>query len=116
MPSFWDQILFGVLPYVSFTLFLTGLLYRGVLKPLEWSTRASGFFERPSMGIASLALHWGIIVLFLAHLFGFVGGLMLSPDLIQVFYWTGVVAGAAVLYGVTVALIRRIMVPEMRAI
>ncbi|MBI2303867.1 MAG: respiratory nitrate reductase subunit gamma [Chloroflexi bacterium] len=115
MPNLWDEILFGILPYVAAALFFGGAIYRGVVRPLEWSTRASGFFERPSMGIASLALHWGIIVLFVAHLFGWVGGLMGSMTMSQIFYWMGVVAGASVLYGVLAALIRRIMVPEMRA-
>ena len=114
MPSVLDNVLFAVLPYISLALFISGLIYRGIVRPLEWSARASGFFERPSMGIAALSLHWGIILLFVAHLFGLAGGLLLSQALIQVFYWIGAIAGGFFLYGVIVALLRRIMVREMR--
>lgn len=115
MPSLLDNVLFGVLPYVASAVFLGGLIYRGIIRPLEWSTRASGFFERTSMGIASLALHWGIIVLFAAHILGLIGGLILSPAYTRWFYWMGVVAGTAVFYGSLASFIRRIMVSEMRA-
>lgn len=114
MPSLLDEILFAVLPYIALALFVSGLIYRGMVKPLEWTSRASGFFERTSMGIASLALHWGIIFLFIAHLIGLIGGLTLSQTLSRVFYWMGVIAGTAVFYGSLVVLVRRITVREMR--
>lgn len=115
MPSLVDEMLFAVLPYITIALFIGGLIYRGIVRPLEWSSRASGFFERPSIGIASLALHWGIIFLIVAHLFGLAGTLLPSAALVRVFYWMGAIAGSLFLFGVAAALIRRIVVREMRA-
>lgn len=67
------------------------------------------------MGIAALALHWGILTLFAAHIIGCVGGVTISAGWVHTFHWVGLVAGMVTLYGASLALIRRIIVPELRA-
>lgn len=116
MPSIYDTILFAIFPYVSVALFIAGLIYRGIINPFAWTTRSSQFFESPALGAAILTFHWGIILLFIAHLFGLVAGLFLIPSLITVFYWLGLLAGILTLYGTTLAFLRRLIVPEVRAI
>ena len=115
MPGLLDIALFEIFPYVSVALFIVGLIYRGIVNPFAWTTRSSQFLERPGLGAAILTFHWGVILLFVAHLFGLVAGLFLVPSLVKVFYWLGLLGGALTLYGSTLALLRRLIVPEVRA-
>ncbi|MBI4897278.1 MAG: respiratory nitrate reductase subunit gamma [Actinobacteria bacterium] len=111
-----NEFLFAVLPYIALTLFLAVPVIRRIRGGFTFTTRASGFIERQSMGIAALCFHWGIITLFAAHLLGLIGSLVASgSNLIDLFHWIGLIAGIFVIYGFALALIRRIVVPEMRA-
>ena len=111
-----NNFFFAVLPYIALTLFVVVPIIRRRRGGFAFTTRASGFFERPSMGIAALCFHWGIITLFIAHLFGLIGGLSTQTSWINLFHWVGLAAGVAVFYGASLALIRRVVVPEMRAV
>lgn len=111
-----NEFFFIVLPYVALTLFVVVPIIRRRRGGFAFSTRASGFLERPSIGVASTSFHWGIIVLFVAHILGLIGGLAMATSWVDAFHWIGLVAGLAALYGVTLALIRRIVVPEVRAV
>ncbi len=111
-----NEFFFIVLPYVALTLFIVVPIIRRRRGGFGFTTRASGFFERPSMGIASVAFHWGIITLFVAHIFGLIGGLTLSAAWVDAFHWIGLAAGLATIYGASLALLRRIVVPELRAV
>ncbi len=85
----WDNFFFIGLPYIAITLFIGGTIYRGLSGIMSgyrgrwdmsargdflWTTRSTGFFGRASIGPASLCLHWGIIILFVAHVVGLIGG------------------------------------------
>jgi len=110
-----NEFFFIVFPYIALTLFIVVPIIRRRRGGFGFTTRASGFFERPSMGIASVALHWGIITLFAAHILGLIGGLTMSTAWVDAFHWIGLAAGLVTIYGVVLALIRRIVVPELRA-
>lgn len=118
-----DKFFFVILPYVAMVLFFGVPVYRAFRGKLQWTargelpwtTRASGFFGTPVLGVAALALHWGIILLFVAHVIGLLGGYLQNTTLVEIFYWLGLVAGIAFFYGCLVAFIRRIVNPEMRA-
>ncbi len=109
-----DNFFFMVFPYIALTLFIVVPIVRRWFGGFRFTTRASGFFERPSMGVAALAIHWGIIALIAAHVCGLIGGLITSAGWVDVFHWLGLVAGMVVLYGFCLALIRRLVVREMR--
>lgn len=104
-------LFFGVPIYRAFR----GKLQWTARGEFPWTTRASGFFGTPVLGVAALALHWGIILLFVAHVIGLIGGYLQNTTLVEVFHWLGIVSGIAFFYGVLVAFIRRIVNPEMRA-
>jgi len=85
-----ENFLFIGLPYIALFLMIGGILYRlfsGFMGSYRgrwdfsargdflWSTRSTGFFGRTSIGAASLNIHWGMILLLIAHVVGFVGGL-----------------------------------------
>jgi nitrate reductase gamma subunit len=80
-----------------------------------WTTRSTGFFGRASIGPASLCLHWGIIVLFVAHIAGFIGGAYNFASWVEFFRWAGLGGGIVFLYGVVFALVRRIIFARVRA-
>lgn len=111
-----NEFLFAVFPYIALTLFIVVPIIRRIHGGFTFTTRASGFIERRSMGIAALSLHWGIIILFVAHLLGLIGGLATNMSMIDWFHWTGLGAGVFALYGLTLAFVRRCVIPEMRAV
>lgn len=110
-----ERFLWGIYPYLAAVLFFGVPVLRMAHRPFSWSTRASGFVAREAMGIASLALHWGLFLLLAGHVAGLVGGLLGLPGWISFFYWTGLAGGFLALLGSVVALVRRFTVPEVRA-
>jgi nitrate reductase gamma subunit len=111
------NLLWGVYPYIAFTLFFTVPIIRMVFRPYSFTTRASGLFNPRPQGIAMHLLHWGIFLVLFGHISGFIGA-SLNLDMMWVdpiFYWGALVGGLMTLTGVVIALIRRIVVPEVRA-
>ncbi len=110
------NLLWGVYPYVAFTLFFTVPIIRMVFRPYTFTTRASGMFNREVQGLAMHLFHWGILAVLIGHIAGFVGGsLGLDFWIDPVFYWLALIGGLMTLAGSVIALIRRIVVPEVRA-
>lgn len=125
-----DEFFFGALPYISILLFFGGIIYRGFSGIMSsyrgtwdwsargdyyWTTRSTGFFGRASIGPAALCLHWGIIVLFFAHIIGFIGGAYSLAEWVDVFRWGGLAGGVLLLYGLVWALFRRLSIPQVKA-
>ncbi len=109
------RFLWGVYPYICVLLFLVVPVLRMVYRPFGFSGRASGLFNRGTLGLASLCLHWGLFVLLAGHVAGFIGGLIGAGGWITFFYWTGLVGGFVALFGSALALFRRHIVPEVKA-
>jgi nitrate reductase gamma subunit len=80
-----------------------------------WTTRSTGFFGRASIGPASLCLHWGLIILFVSHLIGFIGGSYNFGSWVEFFQWIGLGGGIVFLYGASWAFLRRIFIPQVKA-
>jgi len=111
-----NNLLWGVYPYVAFTLFFTVPVLRMVFRPYSITTRASGLFNREVQGLAMHLFHWGILALLVGHIAGFVGGSLGYGDWIDpFFYWLGLAGGIATLAGSILSLSRRILIPEVRA-
>ncbi len=104
----WDNFFFIGLPYISIILFIGGIIYRsfsGIMGRFRgkwdlsvrgdylWTTRSTGFFGRASIGPASLCLHWGLIILFVTHVVGFIGGSYNIGSWIEFFKWVGLAGG-----------------------
>lgn len=126
-----DNFFFAALPYISLVLFVGGSFYRafsgfksrfrGKWDPTAhgdflWTTRSTGFFGRASIGPATLCMHWGLIILIVAHLLGFLGGGFNSPALVEFFRWVGMFGGILLFYGASWALARRLGKRQLRAI
>lgn len=111
-----NTLLWGVFPYIALTLFFVVPFIRMIYRPYGLTTRASGMFNRGVLGTASLLLHWGIGLLFAGHLMGLIGGVAGSALWVDIFFWVGLVGGAMAILGSAIALIRRHLVPEVRAL
>jgi nitrate reductase gamma subunit len=126
----WDNFFFIGLPYISIVLFIGGTIYRGLSGVMSgyrgkwdlsvrgdylWTTRSTGFFGRASIGPASLCLHWGVVVLFVAHLAGLIGGAFNLAAWVDFFRWVGLGSGILFCYGVVWAFVRRLAIPQVRA-
>jgi len=124
-----DNVFFVALPYITLLLLVGGSVYRaftGVKTAfrgrlawsargdLLWTTRSTGFFGRASIGPASLCLHWGMIILIVTHVVGFVGGAGGWASLVDVFRWAGMFGGVLLFYGACWALARRLVTPRLR--
>jgi nitrate reductase gamma subunit len=126
----WDNFFFIGLPYITIVLFFGGLVFRGFSGIVSsyrgkwdwtargdflWTTRSTGFFGRASIGPASLCMHWGLIVLFIAHVAGFIGGAYNLASWVDFFRWAGLGAGILFSYGIIFALVRRLVILQVKA-
>jgi nitrate reductase gamma subunit len=109
------DILWSAYPYLCFTLFFTVPIIRMAFRPYSWTTRASGLFNTGFLGLASLLLHWGLAFVLVGHVAGWIGGVLGYASWITFFYWVGLIGGISTLAGCVMALLRRMNVPEARA-
>lgn len=125
-----DSFFFVGLTYIAIVLFFGGIIYRGFSGIMSsyrgkwdwsargdylWTTRSTGFFGRASIGPASLCLHWGILILFFAHLIGLIGGAYNLASWVAFFRWAGLAGGILFFYGIVWALVRRVIIPQVKA-
>ncbi|MCC6472912.1 MAG: respiratory nitrate reductase subunit gamma [Burkholderiales bacterium] len=126
----FDVFFFVAFPYIALLLLIGGTIYRAfsgfrtvargrwrwsARGDLMWTTRSTGFFGRASIGPAALSLHWGILILFLAHIAGVIGGAANWPSWVGFFRWTGLFGGLLLLYGLVWAFIRRCTIAQVRS-
>ena len=126
----WNKFFFIGLPYITIILLFGGTIYRGfsgimsgyrgkgdlsVRGDCLWTTRSTGFFGRASIGPASLCLHWGAIILFLAHVAGLIGGAYGLATWVEFFRWAGLGGGLLFCYGLAWAFVRRVTIRQVRA-
>ena len=125
-----DNFFFISLPYIAILLFVGGSVYRAfsgaktefrgrlawsARGDLLWTTRSTGFFGRASIGPAVLCLHWGLIIVVVTHVVGFIGGASGWAQWVDFFRWAGMLGGVLLLYGVSWAFLRRLITPQLRA-
>jgi nitrate reductase gamma subunit len=125
-----DNVLFVALPYITLLLLVGGSAYRAFTGTktqfrgrlawsargdLLWTTRSTGFFGRATIGPAALGLHWGLLIVIIGHVAGFIGGAYGWSSWVEFFRWTGLFGGVLVLYGLVWALARRLASPQLRA-
>lgn len=87
MLQFVQGLLFGVYPYVAFSVFLLGSLIRFDHGQYSWRSGSSQLLRRRQLMLGSNLFHVGILLLFLGHFFG-----MLTPP--AVYHAFGLTSGA----------------------
>lgn len=125
----FDNFFFVALPYIALLAITGGSVYRaftGVKTTyrgklawsargdLLWTTRSTGFFGRATIGPAALSLHWGLVILLVAHVVGLIGGAGDWRLLVDFFRWAGMVGGMLLFYGASWAFVRRLITPQLR--
>lgn len=115
-----DTFLFGLYPYVAFTVFLLGSLIRFDRDQYTWKSDSSQLLKAGQLRLGSNLFHVGVLFLFFGHFFG-----MLTPHFVYehlisagnkqlVAMVSGGIAGLLGFIGVTVLLHRRLFEPRIR--
>ncbi len=115
-----NYFLFGVYPYIAFTVFLVGSLIRFDRDQYTWKSDSSQLLKAGQLRIGSNLVHVGVLFLFFGHLFG-----MLTPHFLYEHFLdagskqlmamvSGGIAGVLGFIGVSVLLHRRLFEPRIR--
>jgi nitrate reductase gamma subunit len=113
--------LFGVYPYICFTVFLLGSLIRFDQNQYSWKSDSSQLLRAGSLRWGSNLFHIGILFLFFGHLVG----LLMPHALYEIFIGaptkqmiaivSGGIAGVLCFVGLTLLIHRRVFDPRIRA-
>ncbi len=66
-----DNLAFGVFPYVAIVVAIIGIIWRYLREPFSVSSLSSQFLESRQLFWGSVPWHYGILVILLGHLIGF---------------------------------------------
>jgi nitrate reductase gamma subunit len=119
--SYLHQFVFGIYPYIALAVFFVGSLVRFDRDQYTWKSDSSQLLRRRELRWGSNLFHFGILVVFFGHLFGF-----LIPESIVDAFTTpaqhalaamigGGIAGVCALAGLTMLIHRRLMDPRIHA-
>lgn len=114
-------VLWATVPYVAFTSFILGHLWRYRHDQFGWTTRSSQLYESRLLRWGSPLFHFGLLAVLFGHVLGiaipasWTAALGVSEP---VYHWIsvsfGTVAGLATVTGLAILLYRRITVPAVR--
>ena len=115
-----DIFLFGVYPYIAFTVVLVGSLIRFDRDQYTWKSDSSQLLKAGQLRAGSNLFHVGVLFLFFGHFFG-----MLTPHFVYEHFLaagtkqlmamvSGGIAGTLGFIGVTLLLHRRLFEPRIR--
>jgi nitrate reductase gamma subunit len=121
MADFFDNLVFGVYPYVALAVLALGSIVRYDHEPYTWRSGSSQLLRRRQLILGSVLFHVGVLIVFFGHLIG-----LLTP--IRVFEWLGIghgakqlmamivggVAGACAFLGASLLLHRRLFDVRIR--
>lgn len=68
--SLLDQFVFGIYPYICFTVFVGATIYRFEKEPYTWQASSSQLMRKKHFAWASNLFHVGILNIALGHIFG----------------------------------------------
>jgi nitrate reductase gamma subunit len=109
------------LPYIAFTSFVLGHLWRYRADQFGWTTRSSQIYESRLLRLGSPLFHFGMLGVVGGHVLGvlipqsWTDAIGVSEELYHVVAVSaGSVAGVAVIAGIGILLYRRVTVPAVR--
>ena len=116
-----DYLLFGVAPYVAVTLLLSVSLWRFFFTRYKFSSLSSEFLESKDLFWGSVPWHYGILVLFLGHLIGFLFPREVTlwnsiPIRLIILEATALTFGLLALVGLVLLIKRRMTHPRIRVV
>jgi nitrate reductase gamma subunit len=116
-----DTILFVAFPYVAIVLAIWGGVHRYRHDRFSYSTLSSQILENRSLFWGSVPWHYGIVIVLLAHLVGFLvpgmwARLTATPAALYTIEIVGFAFGFAALFGLCVLFVRRFAYERIRAV
>lgn len=116
-----DLLLFVVFPYVATVLAVLGGVYRYVNDRFSYSSQSSQFLERRSLFWGSVAWHYGVLVILLAHLVALLfprqwATLIASPVRLYVLETTGLALAVLTIVGLAILIVRRLRSPRVATV
>jgi nitrate reductase gamma subunit len=116
-----DIVLFAAFPYVAVILAVFGGVYRYRHDRFSYSTLSSQLLENRSLFWGSVPWHYGIVIVLLAHLLGFLmpgmwASLTAAPSALYTIETLGFVFGLAALVGLCVLFVRRLVFERIRSV
>lgn len=107
-----DFVLFGVLPYVVIVVFLIVTIQRYRLKAFSYSSLSSQFLENQHHFWGSVPFHYGILVVLLGHVLGFLMPRTIlswnaAPLRLMILEVTGIAFAVLALVGLANIMLRR---------
>ena len=119
--SYLHQFVFGIYPYIALAVFFVGSLVRFDRDQYTWKSDSSQLLRRRELRWGLNLFHFGILVVFFGHLFGF-----LIPESIVDAFTTptqhalgamvaGGIAGGLAIVGLTMLIHRRVSDPRIHA-
>lgn len=112
--SYLHSFLFGSYPYIALAVFFLGSLVRFDRDQYTWKSDSSQLLRRRELRWGSNLFHFGILVVFFGHLFGFlipepvVDALMTPTQHALLAMLGGGIAGLVALAGLTILMRRRL--------
>jgi nitrate reductase gamma subunit len=112
--TWYDILLWGVLPYVVVALLVSGTVWRYRYDRFGWTTRSSQLYESRLLRIGSPLFHFGLLVVIVGHVIGLVipkswtdaAGLSQDAYHLQALL-LGTIAGISTLVGIGILIYRR---------
>ncbi len=116
-----NNFLFIALPYITLFVFVLGTIWRYRSTKFKVSSLSSQFLEGKTLFWGSVPFHWGMLVLFLGHLIGFLfpRGVLLwnsHPVRLIIIEISAFIFGIAVLIGLINLLYRRLTNPRVTVV
>ena len=116
-----DIVLFAAFPYVAVVLAVFGGVYRYRINRFSYSTLSSQLLENRTLFWGSVPWHYGIVIVLLAHLLGFLmpgmwAAMTAAPAALYTIEIAGFAFGLAALIGLCVLFVRRLSYERIRAV
>lgn len=116
-----DNFIFIGLPYGALALFIFVLPYRYFVNRLTWTPYSTQFLERNTLYWGAMAWHFGIVLVLLAHLIGFlaprlVEALLANQAFFLILENISLGLGLLALFGSAALLFRRLTAERIKAV
>ncbi len=116
-----DPFLFVAVPYVAVALAVAGGLVRYFSDRFSFSSHSSQFIENRTLFWGSVAWHYGILFVLLAHIValavsGLWARLVSDPNRLYVLEVVGIAFGFLALFGLAALIVRRAQDPRLRVV
>ena len=114
-----NDFLYGIFPYIAFSLAIAGGIYRYLADRFTFSSLSSQFLESQTLFWGSVPWHYGIVLILLAHLFGALfprvsAFLLRGSARLFIGEWIGMSLGFFTLLGIIILIIRRLNTSKVR--